>query len=47
MAAALRRRPGDRRQAIRLRDQPYTVVGVLPPGFAVLEAGVDVVFRWA
>ena len=22
---------------IRLRDQPYTVVGVLPPGFAVLE----------
>lgn len=26
---------------IRLRDQPYTVVGVLPPAFAVMETGVD------
>jgi putative ABC transport system permease protein len=29
-------------KAIRLRDQPYTVVGVLPPAFAVLEPGVDI-----
>ncbi len=29
-------------KAIRLRDQPYLVVGVLPPGFAVMEPGVDV-----
>uniref|UniRef100_Q01SG7 ABC transporter permease n=1 Tax=Solibacter usitatus (strain Ellin6076) TaxID=234267 RepID=Q01SG7_SOLUE len=29
-------------KSIRLRDQPYTVVGVLPAGFAVLEPGVDV-----
>jgi putative ABC transport system permease protein len=29
-------------KSIRLRDQPYTVVGVLPAGFAVLESGVDV-----
>jgi putative ABC transport system permease protein len=29
-------------RTIRLRDQPYTVVGVLPPAFAVLESGVDV-----
>ena len=29
-------------KTIRLRDQPYTVVGVLPPDFAVLETGVDV-----
>ena len=28
-------------KTIRLRDQPYTVVGVLPPAFAVLENGVD------
>jgi len=27
---------------IRLRGQSYTVVGVLPPGFSVLEPGVDV-----
>ena len=30
-------------RTIRLRDQPYTVVGVLPPAFAVLQSGVDVV----
>src|ERR1039458_7619178 len=29
-------------KTIRLRDQPYTVVGVLPPAFAVTESGVDV-----
>ena len=29
-------------KTIRLRDQPYTVVGVLPPDFAVMETGVDV-----
>ena len=29
-------------KTIRLRDQPYTVVGVLPPAFAVMETGVDV-----
>ena len=29
-------------KTIRLRDQPYTVVGVLPPAFAVMESGVDV-----
>ena len=29
-------------KTIRLRDQPYTVVGVLPPAFAVIETGVDV-----
>jgi len=29
-------------KTIRLRDQPFTVIGVLPPGFAVMEAGVDV-----
>src|ERR1035437_743427 len=29
-------------KAIRLRDQPYTAVGVLPAGFAVMETGVDV-----
>jgi putative ABC transport system permease protein len=29
-------------KTIRLRDQPYTVVGVLPPAFAVLETAVDV-----
>jgi putative ABC transport system permease protein len=29
-------------KAIRLRDQPYTVVGVLPPDFALLRTGVDV-----
>ena len=29
-------------KTIRLRDQPYTVVGVLPANFAVLESGVDV-----
>jgi putative ABC transport system permease protein len=29
-------------KTIRLRGQPYTVVGVLPPAFAVLETGVDV-----
>jgi putative ABC transport system permease protein len=28
-------------KSIRLRDQPYTVVGVLPSNFAVMEAGVD------
>ncbi|MCX6633268.1 MAG: ABC transporter permease [Candidatus Solibacter sp.] len=40
-----RRFAGDRGIAgktIRLRDQPYTVVGVLPPSFAVIEPGVDV-----
>jgi putative ABC transport system permease protein len=40
-----RRFGGDRAiagKAIRLRDQPYTAVGVLPAGFAVLETGVDV-----
>ena len=30
-------------KTIRLRDQPYTVVGVLPPAFAVIETGVDVI----
>jgi len=29
-------------KAIRLRDQSYTVTGVLPAGFQVLEPGVDV-----
>ncbi|MFY9726461.1 MAG: ABC transporter permease [Bryobacteraceae bacterium] len=29
-------------KSIRLRGQSYTVVGVLPPGFSVLEPGVDV-----
>ena len=29
-------------KTIRLREQPYTVVGVLPAGFAVLESEVDV-----
>ncbi|MGD0773141.1 MAG: ABC transporter permease [Candidatus Solibacter sp.] len=33
--------PGITGKTIRLRDQPYTVVGVLPPAFAVMEAGVD------
>ncbi|MEO8592184.1 MAG: ABC transporter permease [Candidatus Solibacter sp.] len=28
-------------KTIRLRDQPYTVLGVLPRDFAVLESGVD------
>src|ERR1700722_16828756 len=27
-------------KAIRLRDQPYTVLGVLPPGFGVLDPSV-------
>ena len=27
---------------IRLRDQPYDVVGVMPAGFSLLEPGVDV-----
>jgi len=34
--------PGIVGKTIRLRDQPYTVVGILPPDFAVLETGVDV-----
>ena len=34
--------PGIAGKTIRLRDQPYTVVGVLPPDFAVLQTGVDV-----
>jgi putative ABC transport system permease protein len=34
--------PGIAGKTIRLRDQPYTVVGVLPPDFAVIETGVDV-----
>ena len=34
--------PGIAGKTIRLRDQPYTVVGVMPPAFAVLETGVDV-----
>src|ERR1022692_4748984 len=34
--------PGIAGKTIRLRDQPYTVVGVLPPGFVVMESGVDV-----
>jgi putative ABC transport system permease protein len=29
-------------KTIRLRDQPYTVAGVLPAGFSVMETGVDV-----
>jgi putative ABC transport system permease protein len=29
-------------KTIRLRDQPYTVVGVLPADFGVMEAGVDI-----
>jgi putative ABC transport system permease protein len=29
-------------KTIRLRDQPYTVVGVLPGGFGVLDPSVDV-----
>ncbi|MGA3238554.1 MAG: ABC transporter permease [Bryobacteraceae bacterium] len=29
-------------KTIRLRDQPYTVVGVLPAGFGVLDPSVDV-----
>jgi putative ABC transport system permease protein len=28
-------------RTIRLRSQPYRVIGVLPPGFAVLESNVD------
>jgi putative ABC transport system permease protein len=34
--------PGIAGKTIRLRDQTYTVVGVLPAGFSVLEPGVDV-----
>ena len=34
--------PGIAGKTIRLRDQPYTVIGVMPPAFAVLETGVDV-----
>ena len=34
--------PGIAGKTIRLRDHPYTVVGVLPPAFAVTESGVDV-----
>src|ERR1035438_1874580 len=34
--------PGIAGKTIRLRVQPYTVVGVLPPAFAVTESGVDV-----
>jgi putative ABC transport system permease protein len=34
-------------KTIRLRDQPYTVVGVLPPDFAVMETGVDVILPLA
>ena len=34
--------PGIAGKTIRLRNQPYTVVGVLPADFAVLETGVDV-----
>lgn len=34
--------PGIAGKAIRLRGQPYTVVGVLPPAFAVMETGVDI-----
>jgi putative ABC transport system permease protein len=34
--------PGIAGKTIRLREQPYTVVGVLPPAFAVMETGVDV-----
>jgi putative ABC transport system permease protein len=34
--------PGIAGKTVRLRDQPYTVVGVLPPAFAVMESGVDV-----
>jgi putative ABC transport system permease protein len=40
-----RRFGGDRQiagKSIRLRDQPYTVVGVLPPDFEVMEPGVDI-----
>jgi putative ABC transport system permease protein len=33
--------PGIAGKTVRLRDQPYTVVGVLPPAFAVMETGVD------
>ena len=33
--------PGIAGKTIRLRDQSYTVVGVLPPAFAVMEAAVD------
>src|SRR5260370_4868535 len=29
-------------KTIRLRDQPYTVVAVLPPAFAVIETAVNV-----
>jgi putative ABC transport system permease protein len=29
-------------KTIHLREQPYTVVGVLPPAFAVIETGVEV-----
>lgn len=34
--------PGIAGKAIRLREQSYTVTGVLPPGFQVLEPNVDV-----
>src|SRR4029077_3044704 len=34
--------PGIPGKTIRLRDQLYTVVGVLSPDFAVLQTGVDV-----
>ena len=34
--------PGIAGKTIRLRDRPYTVVGVLPPAFAVMEPGVEV-----
>src|ERR1035438_9129172 len=33
--------PGIAGKTIRLRDQPFIVVGVLPPAFAVIETGVD------
>jgi putative ABC transport system permease protein len=29
-------------KTVRLRDQTYVVVGVLPPGFAVIEPGVEI-----
>ena len=34
--------PGIAGKPVRLRDQSYTVVGVLPPGFFVKEPGVEI-----
>ena len=39
--------PGIVGKSIRLRDQAYTVLGVMPPRFALLDAEVDLWTPWA